>query len=273
MGDIDQSIPVENGQDVEQAAPEIVGQGEDILDTPVQENVSFYEGALPNGEKLSFKTKEELDKALKDSYFMRSDYTKKTQTLSQQAKALEKERKDFEEQMKSFNSQKEYYDKIKSALDLRPDIGMKLRQLAQQPAGPDALYERSKQYVDQNANSIKKELEDLKKWKESQEMEGRKRSAVEKLKEKYGDFDEKAVFDDLDAISSGDLTEILERLHLAIKGRSLTPAQVEQKLIEKMKRKQGADLGSPGSPSSADKQYKSFEEARNEAMKEYANLA
>lgn len=233
---------------------------------------SFFDWTDPTGKQVSFSSPDELSNAMRDSYLRREDYTRKTQELSSKQKEYEKRQADFEDQMREFTKRKSQYDEWDNLLKTRPQVHQQLMRLVNSPASPGETFDRAKEYADEQLTSIRKELEDFKKYKEQQELEGRRNAAFENLGKKYGDIDRNALEERLSMLKGGDIESLYEMLYHANRGMSLTPGEVEKNIAEKLKKKQSAALPKGGSPPSGDKKYKDNKEAYNAAMKEYAGL-
>lgn len=217
--------------------------------------------SVKDGDKdVVFKTKDELQKAWKESHFRRSDYTKKTQELSQLRKQFEQRQKELEDKAKEF----EKYDKF---VQQRPDLYKRLQQELSRPPSGEVAYERSTKYVDEQVESLKKELEEFKGWKETQEREREKQEVYSKLREQYEDFDPDSIESFMQEVQEGGMPGVYEAFYHAMKGRE-NPIKTEQKIAENFKKKQKASTPGGGMPSKSGYTPKSLDEAHNLALSE-----
>jgi vacuolar-type H+-ATPase subunit I/STV1 len=235
--------------DVQDATP-VTEQG---VAAPVTDagQAAFYEFVKPDGSKESYSTKEELDKAYRDSFLRQSDYTRKTQTVAQMQKAikdreakLEKMQEELERKSKEFQD----YDRLVSS---RPDLYKYLQTQLTRPASPDVAYERAQKYSDEKYETLQKDLEEIKSQMLEQQLAKQRDGLYESLSKEYPDFDRAKADEILEQLGSGDLATIVRVAHHAARGMA-SPAKVEEKLARAAKEKEaGKLLPSGGSPPSA----------------------
>lgn len=250
MGGPVESIPDEGKVDVGQAAE---GQVDTTPDEP------FF--SVKDGEKeVVFKTKDELQKAWRDSYMRRSDYTRKTQEAAALRKQLEQRQKEIEEKAKEF----EKYDKF---VQTRPDLYRRLQQELSRPPGGDVAYERSTKYVDEKTAELERKLKEFEDWKEAQEREREKQEVVSKLREQYEDFDPESIEAYMADIQEGGLSSVYEAFYHALKGKE-NPIKTEQRIAESFKKKQKAAVPGGGKAPPQSSAARSLDEARNLAYSE-----
>ena len=262
----------------EQEAP-LTGQGDNTpaaaAQTAIADTVSgnnsgaYFEDVLPDGSKKVFKTRDELAKEWKNSYLRQSDYTKKTQEIAQTRKQIEEERKKFSDEQKAFLEGKKRYDDWDKLLKTRPDIYQQLERAATSPPDPSVAYERAREYADGSVGELKKELEAIKSQLDAERTKKEMDSEIASLKEKYPDFDETEVMSRLEYLSDGKTGPLLELLHWAVKGQK-SPAQIEQKITDNLKKKSQAGMvpSSGAGTTTSNRNYKNTDEAREAAMRE-----
>lgn len=247
------------------------GQGVDVTpSTPTEQDVTpsepFFKYSLPTGEEQIFQTQEELEKGMRDSFFMRSDYTQKSQKNADFRRDLESREKKLEEDIKLLTEQRKKWEDYDELIQSRPDVQKLLDNAFK--SGPDAntVYDRSVSHIEKVLEPLKQEIEDLKEERKQRQMEDRKHSAMKKLQAKYADFDVDSVNEELNLLQSGELEPLLEILHWSRKGKSLTPDQMEQKLKQKLQQKQGSELLPGGSKNLDERSFKNLKEAREAAL-------
>jgi hypothetical protein len=176
--------------------------------------------------KQVYKTREELDKAMEDSFMMQSRFTQKTQDLSARQKEYDKKELDLrfrEENAKRLeNDYKRYSDFISSPQGQR--IYPELERYMNQGVNPS-------DYKAQILEAVKEELgpqlQELNDFKRDQQAMKAKEDAYNSLAEKYGDkFDRDGVQKYMDELMEGDMSVLYEMAHHAHLGRSATQEQV-----------------------------------------------
>lgn len=228
--------------DLEQAVSEI-----EQTATPegTTESAPFYTYSGEDGEQV-FNTPEELSKYIHDGTLRHADYTRKRQEDSKKSKEVEALRSELEKERKAIGEMRSKYDPIDEYL--RTPQGQKVYQELQnryRGVTHDDVLDQSKYVVDERLNEfssgIKKELEELKQWKQQQELDREKRAAVDALKAEFDDFDEDAVqkyvelLDSKSSLSSEEQTKEFYRLiHKALKADA-GMAQLERKASQKVK--------------------------------------
>ena len=200
------------------ASPATIQQGSPEVTTPTQGS-PFYEVAWPDGQKEIFRTKEELDKSMRDSYFRNKDYTHSKQALAEQRKKFEDQQKEIEKRDKLIQQKEQEYREYDWLVRSRPDVFRQLQSAARGPVAPDAIYDRSKEYVDEQAKTLRGEVEAMKKQLEEERAERERESVHSKLKGEYADFDPAVIDQMLEELGQG--YEPLARVaYLAHKSRS-----------------------------------------------------
>jgi DNA-binding transcriptional regulator GbsR (MarR family) len=233
---------------------------------------SYFEYVLPDGKKEVYQTKDDLAKAYRDNFLRQSDYTRKTQEVAQTKKQIEEERKKFQEEMKAFTSVKQRYDEMDRVLKTRPDIYSQLERAVTMPPDAGSIYERSKGYVDETVQSLKSELDEMKKQLEEERTKKELDSTFMKLREKYPDLDEGQIMERLEYLSDGKTEPLIELLYWAAKGQ-MTPAQeakLEEKVTENLHKKRQAAMvpGRGATVSPSKKPFRTSDEARSAAFEE-----
>ena len=233
-----------------------------------QEAAPFFEYTLPSGEKESYSTQASLTQAYRDSYLRQSDYTRKTQELSQLRRAHDDEKKKFSEEQKAFLKQREKYDGWDQTLRSRPDLMRALEERFSQPMDANTAVERAQGYADEKTQALMERLEALEKQNQEATTKREIDEAFSGLKGKYPDADEAAIMESLGLLSDGKVGPLIEQLHWATKGRT-SPAAVEKKIVEALQKKQGAGMIPPApSQKGAPPKFKTTKEAREAAFAE-----
>lgn len=224
----------------------------------------FYSFSL-GGKEETYKTKEDLDKAYRDSFMRQSDYTRKTQEHAKAVKEFERQRQEFDQSRKDHERRMQQYAEWDRLLKSRPEIERQLMSLAQQGASPNELYERTTSYADEKYSALENKLREFEEREKQRELMHQRDSIFSDMASKYEDFDPDAVQVALEQLSGDDLRPLIETIYFSEKGRKPT-AEVEQKIVEGLKKKEGAAmLGGGGKPSSGKKVYTDPDEARQAA--------
>jgi len=224
------NTPVESGQGV--SAPVEAGQA-------VQSEPFYtYKGAT--GEEV-YKSREELDKAMRESFLRQSDYTRKTQEVAKYRKQFDEDRKKFDEDRKTFSQSRSKYDEWDKLLKSRPDIYSQLERLAGSPPDAGVAFDRSKEYADEKTRELAERIEAM----EAQYNEEKNRREMDevfgRMKEEYPDFDQTSVLEMLETLKDGQTEPLIRALYLANKGRA-NPVEAEKKVVEKLQKKAEAGL-------------------------------
>ncbi len=230
------------------------------------ETAPYFEDVLPDGSKKAFATRDDLAKEWKSSYLRQSDYTKKTQELAAERKKHASEIQKFQEEQKAFLESRKRYDEWDRLLKQRPDVYSQLERAASSPPDASVAFDRAKEYADGTSKELATRLEALEKQLEEERTKKELESEMAALKGKYPDFDEAEAMTRLEHISDGDTSKLLEILYWATKGQK-SPAEVEQRVTENLKRKSQAGMvpAKGAGPATSKTKYSSLDEAKNAA--------
>lgn len=256
------SVPTTGGQDVSAPAPVSAPAGQ----ASSQASEPFYSYKGVKGDEV-YHTKEELDKAMRENFLRQSDYTRKTQEISNYRKQFEDERKKFSEEQKAFLQSRQKYDQWDQLLKTRPDVYQQLERLASGPPDPSAVFERSKGYADEKTQELVARLEAIEKEREEERTKRELDEIFSKKSTQYEDFDKDGVMEMLELLKDGNTEPLVDVLHWARKGR-MNPLETEKKITEKLQKK--ADAGLVPGRSAAPKgkpQYSSIDEAAQAALR------
>lgn len=258
MSDVQNAAPVQG-----QAAPAPASAGQ-----AMQAQAPFYSYKGPDGKEEAFSSKEELDKAFKDSYFRTQDYTKKTQTLAEFRKQVEKEREGFAKQREDLERKAREYTDFDWLVKSRPDVYKQLQKLGSQPANPEVFYEQSKSYADEQSQAVKKELEELRQQMEEDRLQRQRVEIMNRMRTQYPDYpDDESVNATLEKLGSGNLEDVLEFIYHAHKGRS-NPLEAEKRMAGAQKNKEGVKLmPSSGSAPDGKQSFRNLDEAADSYLK------
>jgi vacuolar-type H+-ATPase subunit I/STV1 len=233
--------------------------------TPSNAGQPFFSYKNAEGKEEVYNSKEDLEKAYKESYFRTKDYTQKTQNHAREVEKYKKEREAWEKERSDFQKMKEQYDGWDKALKSRPDIQQILTRAATTPMGPQSVYDRSTQYVDEKYGSLSKELEDLKAFKQQYETERERDSIYKEMQAIDPNFDSTKVSSVLEELSTGELRPLIKILWDAVRGRE-SPAKVEAKIKKNLEGKAAAPLIPGSGKPSAEVKYRTPREAHDAAL-------
>jgi hypothetical protein len=223
---------------------------------------------LPDGKVEAFKTRDDLERSWKDSYFRRSDYTRKTQEVAKRMKELDDRNKKFEDEMKAFQQAKSKYDTWGERLKNRPDVARQLEALAGRSASPDDLLSVSKGYADEKVSTIEKQLKELMSEREAEKLDRSLKDTYGRLKQEFEDFDEGSVESMLAELSDGNVEALARMAYFAGKGQ-VSPAQAEKRIAQNLQKKATAGMPRSGSaPVTQARTFKTVAEARDAALKD-----
>jgi hypothetical protein len=253
-----------------QGAPE---QGQSAPQNPqgiTDTSEPFFSYKYADGKEEVYKSKDELAKAYQSSYLRQSDYTKKTQEVANIRKQIEEERKKFQDEQKQFLDTRKKYDSWDQLLKTRPDVYSQLERVAGSPPDPASVFDRSKGYVDEKYSALEEQLKQIQADREKERTQKELDATFAKFKTKYPDFDEGAVMERLEYLSSGETEPLIDLLHWAAKGQ-MSPNQeaaIEEKVIGNLQKKKGAALlpGRGGGIASPNKGFSTSKDAFKAAM-------
>jgi hypothetical protein len=220
----------------------------------------------------AFKDSGELTTYLDEATMRHSDYTKKTQGLAQDRTRFQSEQDEYRrrtaQEDEVTKKLRERYERHDAAMKRRPNIAAQLDTLASQPANPDEVYQRSTGYVDEKYEALDKRISSFEESRQREKLERQRDEVYERLQGKYSDFDKDAVNKQLDTLEPGDLEPLLDIAYRA--SRYAQEPGAEERIVEKLQRKQAAKLpsggGGPRPPSTGTLLPN---EAYDQAMSEY----
>jgi len=219
-------------------------------------------------EDQVFNTREDLEKAWKDSYFRQEDYTQKSQANAQLRKQFESKMKELEDREKKHAEKVKEYEHYDRFLETNPHVKQQLQRLLQQPQSPEVVYQRAESLVNDKTGELEKKLQEFEEWKHQQEIDREKQEAFSKLSGEYPDFDPNGIEERLTSLQEAKFEDLARILYHAGKGEQ-SPLKVEQTITDKLKKKgETKTPASQGSPPSDEKKFKSLEEARNAALRD-----
>lgn len=237
-------LPVDDGQGVEDAAS--------------AESAPFYQFQFDGDpEPRVYKTKDELDKDFRESFFRQQDYTKKTQGLAETRKEYEKRVKAVEDRDLAIKSLEAQYRSFDNWLKNNPDRYEEVKRLMHGPDTPERAANKVKTYADQVNQEMKQRLEALEK-KLTQDEEEKEREAVyAKLHGEFGDqFDRERLDREMERISGQGMPALL-----SIVWKGLNSGQSAQEIEEKVAAKIASKprpTSVPGGSSKGSQGKKSF---------------
>jgi len=215
----------------------------------------------------TFNTRDDLEKAWKDSHFRQEDYTRKSQANAQLRKHYENKLKEFESREKDFQEKVKNYEKYDNFLKNRPDVYNQLQQLLNRPPNAEVAYQRAEGLVNEKTSELEKRLQEFEEWKRQQEVEREKQEVFSKLSQELPDFDPNGIEERLSGLQDANFEALARLIYHGIKGEN--PLKVEQEITDKLKKKGGVKTPPPqGSPPSNEPKFKSIDEAQNAAQRE-----
>ena len=255
-------------QGVEQQAQEIPAGAGEIGGS--QE--PFFGYTFPDGTQKNWASKEELEKAFRDSYFREKDYYGKTQSLAEMRKQYEKQSADIAKQKEEIDRTRKEYEDFQWMVKNRPDVYEYLQKQSRSPASPDVAYTRAQKYADEQLEELRKEIKDLKDAQLNRELESTRDSVYAAMEKQFPNFDRQRVSDLLDEIGSGDLEKIVRVLYHADSG--MRGAQsADRRVAETTAEKAAAQLTPSGGSGRAERAVpKDLDEAAKLAEREYAGI-
>jgi len=230
-------------------------------------DVGQAEPFFTSGEDV-FNTREDLERAWKDSYQRRDDYTRKTQAVAQLRKTYEQRQKEFEQRQKEFEEKQKEYEKYDRMLQTRPDVYQKLRQALNQPPDANVAFQRAESLVNDKTGELEQRLKEFEEWKQQQELEREKQNVFQQLSQELPDFNPETIEERLARLQNASFGDLARLLYHADRGEK-SPLQVEQEITDKLKKKGGVKTASPqGGKPPEGQGFKSLDEARHAALRD-----
>ena len=211
---------------------------------PIKEKVvePFYQ----SGESV-FKTREDLDKAFKDSVMMRKDYTQKTQSLSQQWQQLDQRKQELADLQRKQEAEIAEYKLYRDTFNNRPDIKQKLSEYVKQVPSPDVAVERAQGYTDDQLKAYEERIAKLEGDAQEREYQTQLDGIFNDLSGDFPDLDQDAVRKTLQGLGQEEnLLPTLARLAAQANKFESAPQAVEAAKV-KLTQRGEADLVPPSS--------------------------
>lgn len=184
----------------------------------------FYGYTFPDGTKQAWKSRDELDKGFRDSYFREKDYYAKTRALADMRKELETRQSDMGKERENLARDKKEYEDFQWMIKNRPDVYEYLQTASRSPASPDVAYTKAQKHAEELSSKLETRLKELEERFLNQDLEKSRDSIYGELEKQFPDFDRMKNSDLLDEIGSGDLSKIARILYFADKGMRGTQA-------------------------------------------------
>lgn len=239
---LDGQVSMGQGQ-VQDTSPESQGQE---VSTPSDDGQGyFYSYTDPvKNEVKNFRNPDELHHYvgnLNKSYGeLRKKFTQSTQEYADQRRAYETDRAELARSRAEFDRKRSEYEKFDKFLKNNPHVYRELKQKVDRgPSGGD-INELIEQRVKEIYGS---EIDEFKAHRARTEAEKARDHAFAELQKKYPGVNKEAILDRFNKLSSGNLTDVYELLHLSSGAGNAAQAQ---------EIKQGGGIlpsstGSPGS--------------------------
>lgn len=255
-------------QDTTQQAPQIGSAG---AGKP-QDQAGFYGYTFPDGTRKDWASREEMDKAFRDSFFREKDYTQKSQGLAEERKAFEAQQAEIAKQQEEMDRMRKEYDDFQWMINNRPEVYQYLQKQSQTPPDANSAFSRAQKYADDQITQLKNEIKELKDAQLNRDLERQRDTVFEELGKEFPDFDRQRTSDLLDQMGDGNLQSIARVLYHADRGMRGTQAQ-QTRLAETAAEKQAAQLTPSGGSGKVGQQVpKDLDAAAKLAEREYAGI-
>jgi hypothetical protein len=250
--------------DVDQTGGEVLT---DDTSLEVGGDADFHSYTGDDGKIQSWKTPDELNDFIKKSGMFQSDYTRKTQALSQERDGFKKEMDEFKKSREEWEkNEKAKYDRYNEVLSTRPDIQRILAESVNKPPTPDAMFERAQSYTDEKSTTLEERIAAIEQQGEEARLEQERDKAFGELEQEIQGFDRQTVMDTLQTLDAGDPKSLMAMIFKASK---YNPVEMQEKVEEKIAAKAGAKMvPGGGGPAPKNKGSTDPKIAREEAMKE-----
>jgi uncharacterized protein (UPF0335 family) len=174
-----------------------------------------------------FKTREDLEKVW-PSMLPKSEYTKKTQALSQQWQALERREQELKDLQRKQDEQIAEWKLYKDTFNSRPDLQEKWKQDINQIPSPDVAVERAQGYTDEQLKAYEDRIAKLESDAQEREYQAQLDGIFNDLSGDFPNLDRDAVTKRLYEIGQEDNTlPTLVRLAAQAHAAESAPQAVE----------------------------------------------
>ena len=207
-------------------------------------------------ESQSFKDQNELTDYIKKGTMMHSDYTKKTQSLSEERRRHENEKSEWFRKQADWDDKIKLYKQADELFKANPQAFKTVQQMIRQGASGTDVQELVKKTIEETVGPKLNEFEEYQKREKAKAERDR---YFGELKGKYPDFDDKPVQELYDSLMSPDanMGTLAELLYFAQKGKGINPAQAQKEVLDNLKKKEGSGIPSArGATTASDKKPK-----------------
>jgi hypothetical protein len=222
----------------------IVPEGQEALessDTGTGSNAPEQKPFLKIDDSTFFNTPDEAIKAFKEGTMRHSEIKKARAELDENRRRHENEKADWFRRQAEWDEKIGYHKKVDDFFKANPKAYQTIKQMISQGTSGEDVQEIVKRTIDETIGPKLSEYE--RQEKERRAKEERDRYFGE-MKGKYPDFDDKSVsalYDELMA-PTATMGTFIETLYHALKGRNLSPAQIEKKVIDNLEGKRQAGI-------------------------------
>jgi hypothetical protein len=229
-----------------------------------------FDHTFDDGQRMEWKSPDELRNYLKESSLRQSDYTRKTQGLAEERKKWEADRQaqadDFKKQLEEFQKVKGKYDTYAEAFKRRPMLAKQIDQMVNQPVGANEVFTRSQSYADEKFQSLEQRLEAFEKAREEEKLQAERDRIMEGIKKEYPGLDDAKFNQALEGLDGQNLEPLMKMIARA---SMYDPVKAQAAAEELLQEKQQAKLaGGGGGPTPKSTGSTNIEEVHQQAMKE-----
>lgn len=258
---LDGQIP--EGQGQVQDTPPVEGQG---VPTPSDDGQGYFHSFTDpvKNEVKNFRTADELNSYvgnLSKSYGeLRKKFTQTTQEYADKRRSFETDRAELLRQRTEFDRTRSQYEKFDKFLKNNPHVYRELKKKVDQgPRGSDIS-----ELIDKRVKELYgADIDEFKSHKARTEAEKQRDFAFAELQKKYPGINKEAIMQGFDKLSSGNLIDVYELIHLSSGAGAAAQAQ-------QIKQSGGILPSSTGAPSKgkppAFKDIDAWVEAQQNAM-------
>lgn len=224
----------------------IVPEGQDALGSPdagIGNTATEQAPFLKIDDSTFFNSPDEAIKAFKEGTMRHSEHKKAMSDLENQRRAHENEKSLWFRQQADWDDKIKLYKQVDELFKSNPRAFQTVKQMLQQGATGEDIQSIIDKAIEEKVSPKLSEFEEYQK-REQAKAERDKHFAS--LKEKYEDFDEKAVTEEYDRLfmPGTNMGTLMELIYHAVKGKNINPAAIQKNTLDNLARKQKAGIPS-----------------------------
>lgn len=227
---------------------------------------SFHEWKDPTGKTHRFASADELSNAMTQSFFLQSDYSKKTDVLKGREGQLTAREKALNEQAKKLKELEGKYGSFRNFMSQRPELFQQFSQMLNQPQSPGEAVSAAKDAVNPLIEELKNEISSLKERLDGADYDRKRSSIHERLASEFDDYNAEAIDNFMASVDEKNPEALFRFAYHALRGQK-DPILAQKRAAEQdeaNRKHRGVLPGGRVAP--PPRAPKTLEEGRNQAL-------